>query len=661
MAESEFETTEWNIPGNQAALKNLMRLFAQQRPVVAFVGAGASAGICPPWTRFLELMIECAEEKGRLSEDDKASLDANDIYSSASQLKSKLAHHYCEFMRNTFDVSRECPRNCTDVHRAIMALPFHAIITTNYDDGLVNAAKQIGKDVTSATLKDPELTYWIEGNIYQERDGTTPILFAHGKFNRCNTLVLTFEDYQEVYDGRGPMRRVFDRAMKQAHLVFIGFSFSDRWVAEMCRRSVGDLPREQRDVRHFAMISVDNPKKVNAAYRDGFNRHYRLEPICFPVTGTGNNRDYSNLLVLLRRLARPRFQSNECTDLRSDLGEHLLSCLNASTGGAYWRPATPEDGTQAWATAQVGVAMSCYPDIEPERFDRVLSYLRSTRTALGWKYFEDHPGDPIANATAYAVLAKLRIYRRLGTIANPEVLAELTEDIDILMRFQSSTGGCVPILKDITGSGGPRKEAVPAWARTYTTTITAWALAEAAALPFPDPAFKSDIAAALKLAVEWLIKARTPQFGWVPAPRIPDRRSYPGLTAQVIYVLSQVAPTLEDAQRNQIDAVLRESVWLCDQKWQGTATESDPPNSAILGPNEVVEAMTYHWFPWTLLVLTALASNQKIPPLDRERCISLRAELLSHCAETAAELFSGQTEFAYVWAEHAFSLCTAMQ
>jgi hypothetical protein len=59
------------IPGNRSALGRLRELLDAERPI-AFVGAGASAGLYPLWGELLAELAEVAVERGLASDADCA-------------------------------------------------------------------------------------------------------------------------------------------------------------------------------------------------------------------------------------------------------------------------------------------------------------------------------------------------------------------------------------------------------------------------------------------------------------------------------------------------------------------------------------------------------------------------------------------------------------
>ena len=93
-----------------------------------------------------------------------------------------------------------------------MRLRVGGYVTTNYDLGLEQARMRIRPDSLAtgfATWKDDgEVWRWIKGEVFREQP--CPILFAHGVYQRADTVVLGAQEYREAYRA-GPYRRLFKK------------------------------------------------------------------------------------------------------------------------------------------------------------------------------------------------------------------------------------------------------------------------------------------------------------------------------------------------------------------------------------------------------------------------------------------------------------------
>ncbi len=169
-------------PGNEHALEELRDLIRSGRGL-AFVGAGASAGLYPLWGELLGQLAGEAVRRGVATEAEHAywigsSTDPADAvagirkYLSPSILGVKLR----EIFRPKAGPDG---RRFTLIHEAVLRLPFRGLVTTNYDPGLLEARLSVRPDVAAsgyATWADDDLVrLWLTGEIFDEQG--CPILF----------------------------------------------------------------------------------------------------------------------------------------------------------------------------------------------------------------------------------------------------------------------------------------------------------------------------------------------------------------------------------------------------------------------------------------------------------------------------------------------------
>ena len=110
----------------------------------------------------------------------------------------------------------ESGRSWTAVQELVCRCAFKAVVTTNYDPGIVNARMRVRPDAaaTGFTTWEDELGLdrWRTGDVFGEDE--LPVLFAHGQHNRPDTVVLAATEYRRAYAGKLPhvLARLMDRA-----------------------------------------------------------------------------------------------------------------------------------------------------------------------------------------------------------------------------------------------------------------------------------------------------------------------------------------------------------------------------------------------------------------------------------------------------------------
>ena len=290
------------IPGNEHAFKQLQELVASGE-AIAFVGAGASSGRYPLWGQLIDQLMDEAVRRGLADEDDRAAWErmvGRRAQQVARLVRAKLGDRaYAEIMRETFGRQRGPDgKSYTPVHGCLLRLPFSGLVTTNYDPCLLEARFDLRPDVGATgwgTWKDQDAVHdWYTGDIFTKQ--SLPILFAHGIFERAETIVLTVEDYRMAYQP-GAYRRLFEKLWGQERLVFVGFGFSDAWfdflADEVITQTAAGAPR------HLALIGIDPEHGGLAEDRRMFHDSYNLEPLFYPV---GPNHDHSAMLEVLDAL-----------------------------------------------------------------------------------------------------------------------------------------------------------------------------------------------------------------------------------------------------------------------------------------------------------------------------------------------------------------------
>lgn len=201
--------------------------------LVVFVGAGTSldAGM-PSWG---DAVKKIAERLGV-----KEQLDYMKIPQYYYNARGKK--EYVELMREIFKYGEEL--DVQEVHRNIIRLNAHTIITTNYDC-LIEKAASKEFEFMQIISQDNELPYKHDGKL---------LLKMHGDFQHDN-FVLKEDDYQQ-YSKNFKLMDAYIKSLLATNVVlFIGYSFSDpdvkqifSWVKEI----LGE------DLQRAYMLNVTN-------------------------------------------------------------------------------------------------------------------------------------------------------------------------------------------------------------------------------------------------------------------------------------------------------------------------------------------------------------------------------------------------------------------
>jgi tetratricopeptide (TPR) repeat protein len=296
-----------NAPGLAA-----LRGYLKSGQAVAFLGAGVSAPLYPLWDGLIGLLVESAS--ARLDEQEAATLRVlarQRPEAAVEMVRQQLGDaRYLDVLREVLRprTDPETGRSWTGVQELVCRCAFKAVVTTNYDPGIVNARMRVrpGAAATGFTTWQDELSLdrWRTGDVFGEDE--LPVLFAHGQHNRPDTVVLATTEYRRAYQGKLP--RVLGQLMDAGHLVWLGFSFADQRIAAILREiaeSSGTRVSPGAAPRHVAIMPWDpagegNDPGILARLAE---IEYGAEAVLYPAPGG----DHSALALLLSALTDPRF------------------------------------------------------------------------------------------------------------------------------------------------------------------------------------------------------------------------------------------------------------------------------------------------------------------------------------------------------------------
>jgi tetratricopeptide (TPR) repeat protein len=287
------------IPGNQSVYERL-RVLLDERKAIAFAGAGVSAPLYPLWPGLLKSLAHAPVEKGLADGADEEywlrTADKRPLQV-ASQIHQKLTDaNYYQFLYETF---KDRTSHYTPTADALIRCNFKAWITTNYDQGLVEARRTRRPDIRDTGFaiwnQTAEIERWLSGDRFGPDSG--PILFAHGHFADAPNIVLDHESYHRAY-ATPAYRRFYENLWLQEHLIFAGFSFNDVTLTAIADEIVGRIAHAGPP-RHIAILPLT--EKYNEGMRRDYIETFHSEALFYP-TRAG---DHSALLELLGSLARP--------------------------------------------------------------------------------------------------------------------------------------------------------------------------------------------------------------------------------------------------------------------------------------------------------------------------------------------------------------------
>jgi tetratricopeptide (TPR) repeat protein len=296
---------------NSAGLDALRRYLAVGE-AVAFLGAGVSAPLYPLWTGVVGDLVDVACGRG-LGERTAATIRAVAGQRPDTAVELVRRHlgvtQYQAALREVFRARRDgdSGRTWTKTHELVCRCPFRAIVTTNYDPGIVDARMRVrprasGTGFASWT-DELGLDRWDTGDVFG--DAELPVLFAHGHHNQPEAIVLATTEYRRAYAGK--LSRVLAGLIRRGHLVWIGFSFADQRITAILREvaeHAGSAIDPGAEVRHVAVMGWDpaggmDPQTLRAMAEI----EYGADLVLYPTPGS----DHSALQALLSEFTAPGY------------------------------------------------------------------------------------------------------------------------------------------------------------------------------------------------------------------------------------------------------------------------------------------------------------------------------------------------------------------
>ncbi|MCP4609357.1 MAG: hypothetical protein GY845_11655 [Planctomycetes bacterium] len=282
MNQQEIENQIKDITGNGPVLEKLYELL-DSKEAIAFVGAGASAGLWPLWDEFLTTFVDHSLKLGKITspEADYFKKDASkNPLETAQQLRNEIGDRdYFEYLQETFKdkISPQTNGDFTLTHKALLHLPIHNYLTLNYDAGLTNARAELyPKSTTSHFSWNQE-----EARRIRERGFKRLVLHAHGRHDWAESIILTLNDYRKAYDNRAFVR-LLNEIFNFEKLILIGFGMTDPYIKQLFDNISKDY--KNSPLQHIAFVGLDDSEmQVAHLHRKRVEMVYGAHVLLYPT------------------------------------------------------------------------------------------------------------------------------------------------------------------------------------------------------------------------------------------------------------------------------------------------------------------------------------------------------------------------------------------
>ncbi|HEV8581488.1 MAG TPA: SIR2 family protein [Thermoanaerobaculia bacterium] len=281
--------------------RNLLLRALEQETTIAFLGAGVSVPFgYPNWKELGRDVFDYALEKlpgegplsgcrdyirslkieaGRLG--DKAEADALMFMIGACKSALSLVpdglQGYYDLFRENFSTAKSS--GCGNVFQALLELPIHRFVTTNYDREIENALGDIRKSLVgdksfifdakpdseeyrcrrSLTQRPEDLGQLTLFALARARGNENMIFHCHGRYDEPELIVATEADYQKWYLSReagaaNAFQQSAELLLGSNPLLFIGYSLRDDDLLRPLRQ-LSVLDPAQKETRPiFALV-----------------------------------------------------------------------------------------------------------------------------------------------------------------------------------------------------------------------------------------------------------------------------------------------------------------------------------------------------------------------------------------------------------------------
>jgi hypothetical protein len=345
----------------------------------------------------------------------------------------------------------------------------------------------------------------------------------------------------------------------------------------------------------------------------------------------------ASLLLTTNLIAVPVARTPE-TVWQKGLAQVRTRLFSASSGhGFRWDPGDGKSEVDAWGTAQALVGTMTDRATTSQHRDEIrgaLLYLHQIRLADGWGYFPNYDWS-VTEITSWVTLASIR-----------SLSADLWNESERQQRIQEIGNNLAALVARQDESGGfrPIRESGDGLTRTYSTTMALWTFLEARSESLLSASVGKRYDDNIKRGVAWLLVHQNHSApGWIPNPtRENVRELFPGLTAQVLFVLAKANQADQSFVNSPVAYNDAKTAFLECLKSPTCASKLDtrvPDADVHLRPTDrVLEGSTFLWFPWTLATLSDLTLDQDLSPDDRKAADGFRDEFLSRHEEISEGL-----------------------
>jgi len=278
--------------GDLARAQELVAELKRSSDMIAFVGAGVSkAAGYPTWDQLLnnlhkELSTHLSQEATQSLDDSLTSYQDMLWRAEEYRLRAGKDDLFLQMLARAISSSQFDSLQASPLPRQIVSLPFRHFLTTNYDDCLEKASRQL--DDPSLHLEEfcwTGVTRDSSSALVRLRTTPRKVIHVHGTCSIPNSMILTNRDYTSFYLSTDRHAKQLFAIFATYRLCFLGFSLTDPHILRLLDQ-VEALGHE--GPRHVAIL-CDPGKDVRAIYGRMLEKRYGVSPIFYREGSTRSN------------------------------------------------------------------------------------------------------------------------------------------------------------------------------------------------------------------------------------------------------------------------------------------------------------------------------------------------------------------------------------
>ena len=313
---------------------------------VAVVGSGCSAPLgYPSWRKFATEIVDLAfkaEEDGerrkrlqrfktRLKTPRVDSRELMFIIGACKRLLAgSSAGDSCRlYIKDRFRLPEPPAKAEHHPHRALLGLPIHRFVTTNYDCEIELALHtvrgisraELGIDTTTELSPRPgrrlsftqrpessdQLALFALADVGAAKN---MVFHCHGRFDDPDSIIATELDYQHWYlaneeDAAPAFLQTFDLLFTSNPILFVGFGLGDEDLLRPLRRITAASP-ERKELRPLFALLPEAPRDVDRDRHEQLFERFGLNVIPFPAPARSDSGQ--ELCAALARLEEERWK-----------------------------------------------------------------------------------------------------------------------------------------------------------------------------------------------------------------------------------------------------------------------------------------------------------------------------------------------------------------